>query len=280
MLYVYAVLSAVGLLIAGNIYPLFQNQNAWWLIPVLFLAGWLALILCHIILFVIAILIINPKSPQKRASGFYRWAIKYTIPMIFKLVGVRIHTSGSEKIPEDKRVLLVCNHIHDFDPVVIISEFPDLELGFIAKKEIYVTLKVVAKAMRKLHCLPIDRENDREAAKTIVSAIKLIRDDIVSVGVFPEGYTSRDGKLHEFRNGSFKIALKANCPIVVCTLDSTNKILKNLFKRKTDVYLDVADVITEEELAQMNTVQIGERVHKTMEESLARTQQKKQKKSG
>ncbi len=279
MLYVYAVLSAVILLLAGNIYPLFQNQNAWWLIPVLFAGVWLALVLIHIILFVLIILTINPKSPQKRGAGFYRWAIKYTIPMVFKFVGVRIHTSGAEKIPENKRVLLVCNHIHDFDPVVIISEFPELELGFIAKKEIYVTLKVIANAMRKLHCLPIDRENDREAAKTIVSAIKLIKEDTVSVGVFPEGYTSLDGKLHEFRNGAFKIALKANCPIVVCTLDSTNKILKNLFRRKTDVYLDVADVISEEELAQMNTAQIGERVHKTMEESLARTQQKKQKKN-
>lgn len=275
MFYVYAVVSALAMLLSGKIFPLFQMPYSWWLVPVLFAAGWLALIILHLAVFVILILLINPKSKPERMSRFYRWAIKVTLPLVFKIAGVRIHTTGYEKIPQNKRVLLVCNHIHDFDPVVIINELPHLELGFVAKKDIYVTLKLVAKAMNKLHCLPIDRENDREAAKTIIKATKLVKNDVVSIGVFPEGYTSRDGKLHDFRNGAFKIATKAECPIVVCTLTSTNEILKNLFKRKTDVYLDVAAVIDENDVAQMNTAQIGEKVHKIMEDSLNAIQEKR-----
>ena len=61
-------------------------------------------------------------------------------------------------------------------------------------------------------CQLINRENDREALKTILKCIQMIREDQVSVAVFPEGYTSRDGKLHHFRSGVFKSPPRPRCP--------------------------------------------------------------------
>lgn len=119
--------------------------------------------------------------------------------------------------------------------------------------------------MHKILCQPIDRENDRAALKTILKCISLLKEDKCSIGVFPEGYTSRDGKLHHFRPGVFKIAQKANVPIVVCTIQNTRPIFKNLKKlKKTDVDLHLVTVIPPEEFKGLSTVEISDRVYACM----------------
>lgn len=75
-----------------------------------------------------------------------------------------------------------------------------------------------------------------------------------------------------FRNGAFKIAQKANVPIVICALVNSKAILKNMFRRHTDVYLDVLAVIPPEELEGLKTVDIGNRAHGILLEGLAQAQ--------
>ena len=268
MIWIYIVIAAVLIPICDNFSNILREGYSWWLVPVLFIGFFLALIILHLAIVAVSILLINPSKPAKRLSGYYRWLINITLPMVFKLVRVKIEVTGEEKIPQDTRFLLVCNHIHDFDPALLMCAFPKAELGFVGKKEIYSTMKFVAKIMHKLHGLPIDRENNREAVKTIIAATKLITDDVASVGIFPEGYCSISGELLPMRNGAFKIAVKAKVPIVVCTLDNTRKILKNLFIRKTTVHIDVLDVINPTEYNVLDTVAIGERVYNTMNENI------------
>lgn len=268
MFYFYLVASAALIPILNNFWNILRNENSWWLVPVLFIGFFLCFLILHLGVFAISVLIVNPNKPSEKGNKYYRFLVKITLPMVFKICRVKVNVTGEDKIPYDKRVMLVCNHINDIDPAVIIKCFPDLELGFIAKKEVYTLFPFVAKIMKKLYCLPIDRENNREGVKTILKAIEYIKNDKASIGIFPEGYTSLDGELHEFRNGAFKIATKAKCPIVVCTLVNSEKVFKNLFKRKTEVFLDVLDVITEEETAVLHTDAISERVHSEMLENI------------
>ncbi len=268
MISFYIVASAVILLILNGKYNIFAAPYSWWLVPVSFAGLILAFIILQLLIFVISIAVSNKNAEKNRFGKYYRWLTNITVPILFKLGRVKIEITGKEKIPENKRVMLVCNHIHDFDPAVILAALPELELGFIAKKEVYDIFPFVAKLMSKLDCLPIDRENNREGVKAILKAVSYIKSDRASIGIFPEGYTSLDGNLHEFRNGAFKIATKAKCPIVVTTLVNSNEIVKNMFRRKTVVYFDVLDVITEEETAVLKTEEIGERAHKLMSENI------------
>lgn len=264
MLYVYLVASAALIPILDIFFDILRESYSWWLVPVLFIGFFLGFIILHLAVFAVSALIVNPNTESEKGNKYYRGLVKYTLPMVFKLARVEIRVTGEDKIPENKRLMLVCNHINDVDPAVILSSFPDLELGFIAKKEVYTLLPFVAKMMKKLYCLPIDRENNREAIKTILKAIEYIKKDKASIGIFPEGYTSLDGELHDFRNGAFKIATKSKCPIVVCTLVNSNLVFKNMFRKKTVVFLDVIDVISEEETAVLHTDEIGKRVHEEM----------------
>lgn len=268
MIYVYIIVSAALIPILDNFFDILRESYSWWLVPLLFAAFFAVFVILHIAVAVISIALVNTKKPIGKATNYFRFMIKHGLPIVLRLAGVKIHTTGKDKVPEG-RVLLVCNHRHDFDPAIIINELPDCRLGFIGKKEILTEMPFVAKAMHAFNCLPIDRENNREGVKTIVTAIKMIKDDVISVGVFPEGYTNlTKDPLLPLRNGVFKIALKAQVPIVICTLKGTPDIVKNMFRRKTDVYFDILDVITTEQLETLGTAEIGEIVSEKMIESI------------
>ncbi len=212
--------------------------------------------------------IVDLNKPQEHDSKFYRFVVKLVVPVIMTLLQMRVHTSGLEKTPKDGRFLLVCNHINDLDPVTLLRYFSRSQLSFITKRE-NMSMFLVGKLMHKILCQPINRENDREALKTILNCIRLIKEDEVSIAVFPEGYTSLDGKLHKFRHGVFKIATKTKVPIVVCTLQNTNKVFRNAKRLKpTDVHLHLLEVIAPEFYENMTAVELGEYVHGLMAKDL------------
>ena len=207
---------------------------------------------------------VDREKPQEEDSPFYRAIMYVYIEALITLVGVRLHTRGLEKTPREGRFLLVCNHLFVADPGILLHCFKKSQLAFVTKKE-NQSLFIVAPIMHKILCQPIDRENDRAALKTILNCIRLIREDKVSMCVFPEGYTSKDGKLHHFRSGVFKIAQKTGVPIVVCTIQNTRQIFRNLAKlKKTDVELHLVEVIPPEEIKGLSTVEVADRVYACM----------------
>lgn len=207
---------------------------------------------------------VDMEKEQEEDSRFFRAIMYVYIEALISLVMVRLHTRGLEKTPKEGRFLLVCNHLFVADPGVLLHCFRKSQLAFITKKE-NLKLPLIAPIMHRILCQPIDRENDRSALKTILKCISLIKEDKVSIGVFPEGYTSKDGRLHPFRPGVFKIAQKTGVPIVVCTIQNTKMIFKNLAKlKKTDVKLHLVDVIMPEEYKGMSTVEISDCVYERM----------------
>ncbi len=246
----------------------FDGFDWLWILPVVFLGGLLGILALLFFVLWLMCAFVNMDKPQKKDNLFYRWVAYITADMILWILRMRVHTKGLEQTPGKGRFLLVCNHIHDLDPVVLLACFKKSQLAFISKRE-NTTMFVVGKMMHKLMCQLINRENDREALKTIISCIRLIEEDQVSVAVFPEGYTSMDGMLHPFRSGVFKIAQKAKVPIVVCTLQNTNKVFKNAKRLKpTEVHLHLLGVLQPEELQRVTAVEIANRVHAMMAEDL------------
>ena len=181
---------------------------AWlYLLPLSFLGGVVLAAALAAAFLLIACAVVDMKVMPEEDSKFYRGMTQVYIEAIKRVLGLKIETEGLEKTPTDTRFLLVCNHISDMDPVVLFHCFYKSTMAFISKRE-NDQRPLVGQIQRKILCQPINRENDREALKTILRCIQLIKEDKVSIGVFPEGYTSLDGKLRHFRNGVFKIAQK------------------------------------------------------------------------
>jgi 1-acyl-sn-glycerol-3-phosphate acyltransferase len=270
MIYFYLILSVALLPILNNFFEIFRQEYSWWLVPVLIIGFFLAFVILHLAWLLLTFAFVKLDSDQEKGTKYYRFVLKSSLPLVVALARVKINFMGIplDEVPTDRKMMFVCNHQHDFDPAVIWSAFPNNEIGFIGKKEIYKTMPLIAKVMHKLYGQPIDRENNREAAKTIIKAINLIKEDKASIAVFPEGYTSLECKLLPLRNGVFKVALKSNAPIVICALSGTRQIPKRMVFRKTEVDFCVCDILYPEDYAGMNTNEIGEIVSSKMQSAL------------
>jgi len=246
----------------------FTSLRWLWQLPVTFLGGFLFLALCWFIMMNIMAMTVNMKKEQEEDSPFFRTVITLTVDALVAILRIRIHTEGLDKMPKDGRVMLVCNHLHETDPVILLWAFRKKQLAFISKQEAD-SRYLVGPFLRKILCQPINRENDREALKTIIKCIKLLKEDKVSLGVFPEGYCSKDFLLRRFRSGVFKIAQKTEVPIVVCTIRGTQNIFHNILRLKpTHVTLHLVDIVSPDSFAGRTTVDIGQQVYDIMAEDL------------
>ena len=234
-----------------------------WAVILVVAGAWLGLALLAFLFLWALCARVDIHKEETEDNKFYRKVMTLYIQLLKTLL-IRVHAEGLEKIPTDGRFVLVCNHLALPDPVLLLYAFPDSELAFITKKE-NQSMFLIAQLMHKILCQPIDRENDRAALKTILKCIQLIKEDKVNIAVFPEGYCSKDGKLHPFRSGVFKIAQKANVPIVVCTLHNTKDVVHNILHLKpSSVQMKVLEVIPVEELKGVTTVDISKRCYELM----------------
>lgn len=246
----------------------FGNLSWLWVLPVSFLGSFSGFLLLIFLVVGIMALTVRMDQVQEKDNKLFRGVIHFVIDLLVPLLGFRVHTRGLEKTPREGRVLLVCNHLNDIDPAVLLHFFPKQQLAFISKKE-NDKKPIIGQFLHRILCQPIDRENDREALKTILNCIRLIKEDQVSIAVFPEGYINPERKLRPFRSGVFKIAQKTQVPIVVCTLQNTQYALGNALKLKpTDIHLHLVDVLYPEDYAGITTVELGNRIYTMMAQDL------------
>lgn len=246
----------------------FQSLQYLWLLPASFVGAFLVLTVLALAFLVLATLPVDPDKERKGDSPFFRFLAKIYIEFALTILPVRMHTKGLEKMPKDGRVLLVSNHLHEIDPAIFLHYFSKKQFAFVAKRETR-NMFLVNKFLNKLLCPLINRENDREALKSILRCIWLLKEDKTSVGIFPEGGICQERKLQHLKPGVFKIAQKAGVPIVVCTLQNTHHVIKNLLQFKgTDVHMHLLDVISAEEVKTSNTVDIAHKVYAMMAEDL------------
>ena len=205
----------------------FESYTWLWLLPVLAVGILIVLIALAFGYLCLLAAAVDLNKPQENDSKLYRKTVELYLDAALPVVRWNLKVKGMEKVPANGRFIVVSNHVALADPVVMLHIFAGRQLAFISKQE-NQQMFLVGKVMHKLLCQLINRENDREALKTILRCVEILKEDKASIGVFPEGYIHKDKKLHHFRPGVFKIAQKAQVPIVVCTLKGTRDAISNL----------------------------------------------------
>lgn len=264
MFWFYILTSAVidGLLVYSC--GLVDSAVDLWKPVLIFIGLFIGFILLHLAAFVLYSLTASKTEESKNINNSHRRFMVLSLKLFFDLANVKIHVEGKDKIPDDKKFLLVSNHISIYDPLVSIMALADKNIGFVSKKE-NIAVPFAGRYMLKSGCVGLDRENAREAVKAINSAADNITNGVCAMAIYPEGWVNKTAKgLLPFRNGAFKIAKKAKVPIVVAVISNTRKINENLLRRRTHIYLKIIDVIPYENIAEIKTNEISEKVRDIM----------------
>ena len=223
-------------------------------IPAIFVAVFIsinivfALLACLLSFFV-------KKAPVEKQNAMAKFWCRTIAKLLCEYFGVKAEFEGFDKISE-KNFLWVSNHRSGFDPLIIMGLKPELNISFISKPSNF-NFKPIGFMAEGIGCLTIDRENNREALKTILTASDYIKKGICSIGIYPEGHRSKTGELLPFHNGSFKIAEKAKCPVVVAAISGSENVMKNFPLRKTEVKISVLEVIDTERVSEMKTAEMS-----------------------
>lgn len=134
-----------------------------------------------------------------------------TAKTLFKVVGMKFMTSGTDNIPKTGGAILAANHIGYVD--FIFDGFAAQPSGrlvrFMAKKEAFDN-KVSGPIMRSLHHIAVDRERGEASynqAVDFASAGEI-------VGIFPEATISRSFEIKELKTGAVRMAAEAGVPLI------------------------------------------------------------------
>lgn len=190
-------------------------------------------------------------------SKFYNWCFVQCYRYLNFCARVRIHTTGMEKLPEDRRFVLVSNHRSNFDNFIHCAKLNKEIIAYISKPENF-KIPMGRHFMKRNLYLAINRGHPEDGLKVINKATEYVKNDLVSVGIFPEGSRSKDGSVKQFKAGCFKVAERGNCPIVVTSIQGTEKIHKNWPLKRTDVYFDILEVIDPSIWQEKSTVQVAD----------------------
>ena len=243
--------------------PAFLRAGLWCLL------GFAALNVLFVIFWVAVAQTVDDTKPIERQKPIYRRGCAIIAGWLCWWARVRVKLSGADKLPTEGRFVLICNHRSGFDPVVTATWLKAYNLAFISKPS-NLKLPYIGKLAYGAGFLPIDRENDRAALKTILTAADYLKRDFCSIVIYPEGTRSKTGEMLPFHHGSFKTAQRAGVPIAVACVRNSEKVKKRLFLRPTDVYLDILEVIPAEKAKAMSTAELSDYSRGLIEEGLKR----------
>ncbi len=149
--------------------------------------------------------------------------MRYGFKALLFIAGAKKTVIGREKIPYDRTIFYAANHRSFYDILLAYSEVPTQTL-FVAKKELKKMI-IVAQWMYLLQCLFIDREDMKQQMKVIGEATKRAKEGY-SVYIAPEGKRNPTEELLPFKEGSFRIARKAECPIIPVCIAGTDELFE------------------------------------------------------
>lgn len=264
LLYLFAALALIGDILTYVFYCMPAGRL--WVVLHIYIVWFIGIVLVYVILLFIFSCFLRKQEEVSSQPRIVRKLLEETLKFLLVMCRVHVHTEGADLLPKE-RFVLVGNHISDFDPIVCLTAFCGYDISFIAKPEIF-RVPLVGGIMHMCCFLPIDRESPRNALKTINRAAELMKQDVVSIGIYPEGTRSKTGELLEFHPGAFQTAKRGKTPIAVVAVKNTELVAKHAPFKRTDVYLKVVGVIDKEQVASMQTREIGQQVREMLIKAL------------
>lgn len=229
------------------------------------LAGWIVMLAVLAIYMEGLYILVAKKKPQ--TSMLKHKIAKQMVSIPMHLINMRVKVIGKENLPKEGGFSIYSNHTSMFDIPLLMYKLYDYPVAFLAK-EVVGRLFAIGKWTPQLGCVMIDRSDDRKGAEAIIKVIRNVKSGSAMV-VFPEGTRSKKiGSLLEFKQGSFKVALKSKAPLVPMTIVKPKNYDKIIWPFKRRCTLVIHEAIPFEELKTMKTLELSKKVESIIASSL------------
>ena len=151
---------------------------------------------------------LGPRSAFAFMSSFQRAAARRVLSLARVYCDFRLRVTRFPGLLP-RRCLLASNHQSLVDIPVLMHAFPELDLRFVAKRELRRWVPGVSMTLRSAQHALIGRKAGFAAANRALRGLARLSDLGVSPVVFPEGTRSKDGSVQRFHAAAVRVLSEA-----------------------------------------------------------------------
>lgn len=208
----------------------------------------LAYFIFMLVLFVATVAFDRERVALHAASRFWARSIFLLNPLW------RLRIEGREQIDPKAAYVITVNHQSMLD-IPLMYALPRLNFKWVSKKEVYKW--PLFGVVLWLHG-DITVDTKGSVRKTLAFMEKgmahLCRG--TSIIIFPEGSRSRDGQIHNFKEGAFLLAREAGVPILPCVIDGGKTFAQGWRVRRNTFTIRILKPVPAETVREMETRQL------------------------
>lgn len=184
---------------------------------------------------------------------------------------LKITVEGQENIPKEGPLTIYANHKSYTDPFILM-EILNRPATFTPKMAVY-KIPLIGKWLKYLGAFPIDRSSDRNTARAMVDAIKVVKSGMGMI-IFPEGGIKDrfDEKMVAARAGAYRVTMKAGADMLPISLQGTTSVKHRAPFRSTKIKVVVHPVIRYQDVKHMPTSEIADMMFKIINNHLENEQ--------
>ncbi len=206
-------------------------------------AFWLFLGVTCVVMFLVGLavfLVTLPFDPNGRVQHLFScfWAQLY----FYANPRWHLRVEGREKLPWRGPAVIVSNHQSLGDVLVLFGLYRPFK--WVSKASVF-NAPFLGWNMRLNRYVPLVRGNRESVLKMLAACERWIARG-VPILMFPEGTRSEDGRVKEFKDGAFQLAMKMQCPVIPIALTGTANTLPKhgfLLDSRADCLVQVLDAV-------------------------------------
>ncbi len=188
------------------------------------------------------------------------WPQRVFFRNILRLAGVKFEVRRAPGFNPNRTCIFVCNHVNIFDPFIIYSAIPQFVRGF--ELDSHFKVPIYGWMMGRFGNIPVPDNPSREGLEIMTARAKQALDSGISLIAFAEGSRTRDGHVHEFKKGIFRIAHQLGIPVVPMSIVGAYQFFQTgnrmLYPGKITVYLH--DTIDTSQVSRADVAELCQRV--------------------
>ena len=138
-------------------------------------------------------------------------------------IGIKSEIKGEEHLWSHRPCVFIANHQSAADVPVTMRMLRENFTG-VGKIEVK-SQPLIGQVAQAMGTIFVDRANHGQAVDALKPAVDAMREDKMSILIFPEGTRSVTNKLGRFKKGAFHIAMQAGVPVVPIVMSNTTDVL-------------------------------------------------------